>query len=89
MAPLELVASTEKSCGTEITGGSTSLTVTDCADDALFPDASVAVQVMDVAPIGYGASTGSPSLREADTLTPGQLSEASGPLRSTEADARP
>jgi hypothetical protein len=42
----------------------------------MFPDSSVAVQVMVVRPTGNTAESGTPSLRAPDTTTFGQLSTA-------------
>ena len=57
---------------------------------AEFPDASVAVHVIVVVPIGYGSLSGNgPSLREPETVTKPELSVAVAVPGSTVAVARP
>src|SRR5450756_615092 len=71
------------------TGASMSSTVIVCVTEVVFPAASVAVQVIVVTPTGYGASIAAPSLRTLETFTPWQLSDATGELTATTAEARP
>src|SRR5437764_5647247 len=88
-APAELLALTEKLLGTTMLGASMSVTVTDCSDDALFPDASRAVHVITVTPTRYADPTAPPSSRTVKTSTPGQLSDTSGLPTITDANPVP
>src|SRR5712692_2689180 len=59
-------------------GLSGNLTVIACPQLAVFPFASLAVQVIKVTPIGKGSVKAFPSLRTPITVTPGQSSVATG-----------
>src|SRR6266581_2896405 len=66
---------TVRARGAVIVGFSSSVTVTVWTQVAdLFPDASIACQVIVVTPFGYAAVRANPSLRVPETDPPGQLS---------------
>src|SRR5205823_14804140 len=71
---------TETAGGAAIVGGWLSVTITFCWQVAVLPEASVAVQMMQVVPTGYGSVVGLPSLRAAEAVAPGQLSATAGVL---------
>jgi hypothetical protein len=59
-----------------IVGGSVSLTVILNVHSAIFPEASVAVQVTGVVPTGKNDPDGGVQ----ELITPGQLSKTAGPI---------
>src|SRR5204862_3718418 len=89
-APALLVNSVVIALGTVSDGACVSFTVMVCLQVELFPDPSVALQVMVVTPTGYGALSGCPSLRvPVVARLPEQLSTAVALPGLTVAEQKP
>src|ERR1700693_2434782 len=65
---------TAKLAGAVTIGGRLPCTSIDWLAELVLPDSSVAVHMIEVSPIGYGAESSAPSLRALATVTFGQLS---------------